>query len=62
MSYVRCYDSCVTCHMSYIFIFFHKVVELIGGGSVISTFCQVLVFVLNLWLIENYTHEILYPY
>ena len=42
MSRVRCHLSgilcqvfCVRCHMSYIY-FFYKVVELVGGGSVIN--------------------------
>ena len=38
MSDVMCHMSLVTCHMSRVkcHIFFHKVVELIGGGSVFN--------------------------
>ena len=46
MSYVTCHGSHVTCHVSHvmcnvscviIYIFFlHKVLELVGGGSVIN--------------------------
>ena len=36
ISHVTCHLSRVTCHMSHFFLFFYKVLELIGGGSVIN--------------------------
>ena len=38
VSRVMCHVSRVTCHMSHVFffVFFDKLVELIGGGSVIN--------------------------
>ena len=37
MSRVRCHMSHVTCHLSHVtYIFFYKVVKLVGGGSVID--------------------------
>ena len=36
ISHVTCYMSCVMCPVSYIYIYFDKVMKLIGGGSVIN--------------------------
>ena len=39
VSHVMCHTSCVTCHVSHVFsiiIFLDKVLELVGGGSVIN--------------------------
>ena len=36
MSQVTCHVSSVMCHVSHFFFLFHKVVELVGGGSAID--------------------------
>ena len=36
LSYVTCHVSHVKCHILFIYIFFYKVVKLLGGGSIIN--------------------------